>query len=602
MGEGAGLLPLLVAIPLLGAALTRVPGVHATRRAPDVVAIAAAAATTAIGAVVTVRAAAGPLVHHLGDWGPVDGLPVGIPFVADPLAAGFVTLTSALVTAVFVHFAAAGARGGGLTHVLTALLLAAANGFLLAGDLFTMFVFLELMGITVYAITAGKTDDPAALPAAVNMAVTSTIGAVLVLSGVGLLHGRLGTPNLAAAGAALPEEAWGVGLALAVGMVVTGLAVKAGLVPFHFAHADLHTATTVQHAGLFGAVLLPLALYGIARIEVVALGGGDDPASPVALALLVGGAVTAVVAGIMSLCQNHLKRLLAFSSVSHLGIAAAGLGLAAPEATAAVALYVLGHAPVKLGLLLLAGLVLHRWGHLQVGELSGRGARLPVVVALLALGGLALAGLPPSGLYAGKAALSGAAEDAGRYAVVPVLYAAAVLTGAAALRHVVHLVTGWPVAADPHGKVAEDHPEPEDHQPAAFVWLPAVLIVAGVVVPLLPGTETSVARAAGMFHDRAAYVAAVLDRAPPARAAGPDAPDVWGASSLATGLLAGVAAVLGGLVAARWRGRRRPGRLGAPVRALRGLHTAHVGDYTAWLTAGAAVLVWWVVLSGRGAG
>ncbi|GGI04605.1 complex I subunit 5 family protein [Egicoccus halophilus] len=600
MADAGQLLPLLVALPLLGAALTRVPVVDGTRYAPDVVAILTAAGTTVVGVLATRHAMDGPLVHHLGEWRPIDGLPVGVPFVADPVAAGFVTLISALITAAFVHFAVAGARGGGLTHVLTALLLAAANGFVLAGDLFTMFVFLELMGITVYAITAGKTDDPAALPAAMNMAVTSTVGAVLLLSGVGLLHGQLGTPNLGAVAETLTPGAWGAGAALAIGLVVAGLSVKAGLVPFHFAHADLHTATTVQHAGLFGAILLPLGLYGIARIDRLALGG--DVHGPVAQVLLVGGASTAVLAGVMSLCQNQLKRLLAFSSVSHLGIAAAGVGLSAPEATAAVATYVLGHAPMKLGLLLVAGLALHHYGELQLADLSGRWQELPVMTVLLAVGGLALAGLPPSGLYAGKAALSKAAEDAGASALVPVLYLAAVLTGAAVLRFVTHLVTGWPVPDDPLGKVAEDHPEPAAHLPRTFVVVPAVLLATGLLVPLVPGTGAALATAAGWFHDQPAHVAVLLGREGVWPRPVVEPLLFWEASSLATGALAAVAAGLGGVAAARWRGRREPGRLGAPVRALRAVHTAHVGEYTAWLTAGVGVVVGWIVLTGRGSG
>jgi multicomponent Na+:H+ antiporter subunit D len=593
VGEDAAL-PLLIALPLLAAALSRLPVVHATRLAPDAVAIAASTVTTLVAGWVAVRAATGPVVHHLGGWEPLDRLPIGIPLVADPLAAGFAALTGALVTAVLVHLAASGARGGGLTHVLTALLLAAANGFVLAGDLFTMFVFLELLSITVYAITAGKTDDPAALPAALNMAVTSTVGAVMLLSGVGLLHAQLGSPNLAAVGEALAATGWDAGTALAVGLITTGLAVKAGLVPFHFAHADLHTATTVQHAGLFGAVLLPLGLYGIARIHGVVLDGHPS----IGWVLVAGGALTALVAGAMSLLQNHLKRLLAFSSVSHLGIAAAGLGVASVEATSSVALYVLGHAPVKLGLLLTAGAILHRLGALQVAELAGRWRQVPLATLLLAVGGLALAGAPPSGLYAGKAALSEAAVAAGLAGVVPLLYVAAVLTGAAALRIVVHLVTGWSVPPDPHGHVAEAEHEPEAHTPRTFVWLPALLVTIGVVLPLVPGSPEVVNVAGGWFHDREAYGGAVLDGLGPTPPDLPAPPSYLGAESLLTGTLAGVAALLGGVAAARWRGRRRAGRLGAPVRMLRGLHTAHVGDYTAWLTVGAAAIVGWTLVSG----
>jgi multicomponent Na+:H+ antiporter subunit D len=592
VADPTALPPLLVAIPLLAAALARVPVVHQTRWGPDVVALAAAVGTATVGVATTRAALSGPLVHHVGGWEPREGLVVGVPLVADVVAAGFVTLTSGLVLAAFVYFTVAERRAGGLTHVLTLLLLAAFNGFVLAGDLFSMFVFVELLGITVYAVTAGKLEDPAALPAAVNLAVTSTMGAVVFLSGVGILYGAVGTPSLVSASTAVGTAGIEPAVAVALGLVAGGLAIKAGVFPFHFAHADVHTATTVPHAGLFGGVLLPLGLYGIARIHAVTFAATFAAADLRPVFVLI-SVVTAVVGAVMCAVQQQLKRLLAFSSISHLGIAGVGLGLLTAEGASAAAIYVLGHAPVKLGLLLTAGAVLHRLGSLQFDDLVGRAALVRPAVVLLALGGVALAGFPPTGLFAGKAALSKAAGEVGLSAVVPFVYAAAILTGAAVVRAALHLWSSRRVPDDPIGHVAEHHPEAlPEHTPARLSVVPALLLLVGIVVPVLPGVLDAVADAGAGFVDAEFYAAAVLDGARGPLPVGSPM-EVWEGSSLVQGALAGSLALALGVTLVRWGSWWRA-PVAAPVRWLRRRHSGHVGDYTVWLVCGLAGWSAWV--------
>jgi multicomponent Na+:H+ antiporter subunit D len=589
--------PLLVAIPLLAAALARIPRIHHTRWGPDSLALAAALATTVAAAAATRAALAGPLVHHVGGWEPRDGLVIGVPLVADVVAAGFITLTSGLVLASFVYFTVAERRAGGLTHVLTLLLLAAFNGFVLAGDLFSMFVFVELLGITVYAVTAGKLEDPAALPASVNLAVTSTMGAVVFLSGVGLLYGALGTPSLVSASTAVGSNGIEPTVAVALGLVAGGLAIKAGVFPFHFAHADVHTATTVPHAGLFGGVLLPVGLYGIARIHAVTF-AGVVPATDLRPVVVLIAVVTAVVGAVMCVVQQQLKRLLAFSSISHLGIAGVGLGLLTAEGAAAAVVYVLGHAPVKLGLLLTAGAILHRLGSLQFADLAGRAAIVRPAIVLLTLGGVALAGLPPTGLFAGKAALSKAAGEVGLSGIVPFVYGAAILTGAAVVRAAAHLWSSRPVPDDPIGHVAEYHPEAlPERTPAVLYVVPALLLGVGIVAPLLPGVLGAVADAGAGFVAPEVYAAAVLGGPRPPLPVGA-AMEVWESSSLVQGALAGTLALAVGATLVRWGSWWRA-PAAAPVRWLRRRHSGHVGDYTVWLVGGLAAWTAWAGFLGR---
>lgn len=189
--------------------------------------------------------------------------------MADGLSAGFIALAATLTAAGLLYAAKNYETHGSLLQGMTLVFLGAFNGFVLAGDLLTMFVFLEFMGITSYALTAFKVNDDAPAQAAFNVAVTSMIGAVLFLIGATMVYATTGTPSLAEAGAQLAEVATDPAIAVAFTLLVMELSVKATLFPFHFAHADSHSVAPAPQAGLFGAVMIQAGLYGIARLHGV---------------------------------------------------------------------------------------------------------------------------------------------------------------------------------------------------------------------------------------------------------------------------------------------------------------------------------------------
>jgi multicomponent Na+:H+ antiporter subunit D len=584
--------PLLVVLPVLMAAVVRLPGLPG--RVVAGLAVGASAAVAGLALWLLTIVVDTPVVHMVGGWGVRDGSVVGIPLVADGIAVGFVALAGVLVTAGLAYLAVSH-EGHAATDVLTLLILAAVAGFLLAGDVFTMFVFLELFGIAVYAVTAGKTEDPAALPAAINVAVISTIGAVLFLTGVGLLYRLGGTPNIAQAGSELAGIGPGPALVVTVALVLGGLAVKAGLTPFHFAHADLHTASWSPHAGLLGAVMLPLGLYAIGRLQINTFGGIEGLEDAVRPVLLSASVVTALVGGAMSLMQDQLKRMLAFSSISHVGIAGVAVAFGTATGTAAAAVYVVGHGFVKVGLMLVAGVLLHRLGSLRLTELAGRGREVPGAVCLLATGAVLLAGLPPSGLFVGKTVMTDAANELGRGAVIPLVYLAAALTGAAVARATAHLWFGWAVPHDDIGIVAEHRPEELlTRSPRILLAIPVALLAVGGVLPLSASFLAGVSQVGADAVDARLYAAAVLGGTAPE--VSPAEIDPWTATSFAPGAAAAlVAVVLGPLIARRWR--REPRLLTSPARSLRRAHTGLVNDQVTWLTVGIAVWCLWLLLT-----
>jgi multicomponent Na+:H+ antiporter subunit D len=590
--------PLPVVVPLLVAALLAGAGRRVPRRVADAVAIAAAAASGAASAALLWGSWGRTLVYWFGGWTPrAGGVALGISFAIDPVGAGLALLTAVLTVAALAYSVRYFDAAHSHFHVLILVFLAALTGFALTGDLFDLFVFFELMSASAFALAGYKSEEPSVVQGALNFAVTNTIGAFMVLGGLALLYGRTGALNLAQISRAL-SGADGLVVA-AFALLACGFLVKAAAVPFHFWLADAHAVAPTPVCILFSGVMVEAGLYAVARVTATAFHGVFTPREGGLRALLAGaGATTAVIGAVMCFAQRHLKRLLAFSTVSHAGIMLVGLGLGA-TGTAGAALYVLGHGLVKSALFLGAGLVLHGLRSVDEVALHGRGGRLRRTGALLAVGGLALAGAPPFGTFLGEAQLDDAAVAVGLRWFPWVAMAASVLTGGAVLRAVARIFLGWGAASPetPGGGEKTEKPEtPPAPEPSPWsMWIPAAALLGlAFALGLVPGLRSAAHLAAEQFLDGDSYQARVLEDAAPSALAPP--PD---ASPIAPALLRGAAsACLAAALAAGVLGRRRfpavARRLvgaawNALVQPLRRLHSGRIGDYAAWLAFGVAL-------------
>ncbi len=201
------LVPLVVALPLVCAALLAAVGQHLPRLLPDAIAIACAAAVTGMSLALTLHSTDGTIVYWFGGWSPVQGgFPWGIGFVVDPLAAAEATLAAAAVLGALVfswgHFE-------NIRHLFYSLMLAflaGMVGFVLSGDLFNIFVFLELMSVAAYALSGYHVTRPEVLQGALDFAILNTIGTLTLLMGIGVLYGRTGNLNLVGIGTALEQH------------------------------------------------------------------------------------------------------------------------------------------------------------------------------------------------------------------------------------------------------------------------------------------------------------------------------------------------------------------------------------------------------------
>jgi multicomponent Na+:H+ antiporter subunit D len=594
----ADLAPVAVAIPLLIAAGLVGGALFVPRRVVDMAAIAGSLACCVLCALILSDAGDGTLVHWFGGWTPRDGVALGISFTVDGIGAGLALFASVLFVAAFLFSWRYFVVVGPLYHALMLVFLAAMLGFSFTGDLFNLFVFFELLSVAAYALVAYDIEEEGPLQGALNFAVTNTIGAFFILTGIALLYGRTGALNMAQIGETLAGGHADGLVVVSFTLMAVGFFVKAAVVPFHFWLADAYSVAPTPVCLLLSAAMSELGLYALARVYWTVFSDvlGSEEALQTILLLL--GTLTALVGALMCFGQRHLKRMLAFATVSHVGLFLIGFGLLSPEGLAGVALFVVADGLIKAALFVSVGAVQHLFGSVDELRLYGRARRLRITGPLVVLCGLAVAALPPFGPWVGKSLVDEAARAAGRGWVTPVFVLASVLTGAAILRAAARVFGGIGPRDDPAiiGAPAPDEVDPEldfphDRVPRTMTVPALGLAAAGLLIGLVPGLRGSIEGAAERFVDRAAYADTVLrGKASPEVAAA-------GVSPALLDVVLGSVSVLGALGLA-WLALApaRPGlhRVGAAAGAglgrLRSLHTGYVGDYVTWLVAGAALL------------
>ena len=531
-------------------------------------AVVAAAASAVLCAVAMAR---GWTLLWFGAWRPRDGVALGVGLTVDGLGAGMALFVAVLGVAALALAARLIAVESLLFDALMLVFIGAMIGFCLIGDLFNLFVFFELMSVTAYVLVGYEVHRRAALEGALTFAVTNSIGSILLLFGIALVYGRTGALNLAQIGRAIgPGDTLVV---VAFALIACGLLVKAAVVPFHLWTADAYAVAPTPVCILLAGAFSELGLFGLARIYWTAFSGVLAAGG----VLLAFGAATAVVGAVMCAVQQHLKRMLAFATIAHVGLFLIGLGLVSVEALAGVAVWVVADGLVKAGLFASVAVVEHRYGSVEVAGLYGRARALWPIGAVFVAGALAVASLPPFGSFAGKALV----EHAAPWWVPWLMLAATGAIGGTLLRAAGGIFWGFGSAPGPHP--AGDEPAGEQSREGAggAGWLGVAafaLTLAGMASALIP--RDAVGSAAAAFIDRGGYAASVLEgrplAAPPVTLPGPSAA-AW-AYALASVALAFVIAL-------------RPPPVLRPVEWLRRLHSGRPGDYVAWTVAGAAVLV-----------
>jgi multicomponent Na+:H+ antiporter subunit D len=599
----ADLAPLAIAVPMITAALLVGLGWLIPRPVVDVASLAAAVTVSVFCALLLNEASKGRIVYWFGGWQPRGGVAIGVSFAIDQLSAGLALFCALLFVAAFAFSWRYFVVVGPLFHALMLVFMAGMLGFGYTGDLFNLFVFFELMSVAAYALVAYDIEEEGPLQGALNFAVTNTIGAFFILTGIALLYGRTGALNMAQIGQALAGHPADGLVIVSFTLICVGFLVKAAVVPFHFWLADAYSVAPTPVCLLLSAAMSELGLYALARVYWTVFSGVLDPGDAGLQAVLIGaGVLTALLGAAMSFGQRHLKRMLAFATVSHVGLFLIGLGLFDAAGLAGVALFVIADGCMKGALFVAVGVVQHLRESVDELRLRGRGRDLKLTGPVFGVCALAVASLPPFGPFVGKSMVDLAAKEQGLGWVAAVFLISSALTGGALLRATGRVFLGLGPARDKVAgdEAAPDEADPElsyshDRVPRTMTVPLVVLAVVGVGISLVPGLSEHVERAAAQFVDRSAYAASVLRGAagaPPAHAA-THAPDLLSYVIGVATLIAALALAAVALFSGRFRGRAFKsveGASGLLLARLRTLHSGLVPDYVAWLTLGTAVL------------
>jgi len=277
------------------------------------------------------------------------------------------------------------------------------NGLVCATDLFNLWVWFEGMAISSYLLVAFYREQPASLEAGMKYLVQSATGSVLVLLGIALVLARFGTLNMAAI-PAMASAGTGdrLGLLAAGALFVIGFGVKVALVPLHTWLPDAHSQAPSGISAMLSGVVIEIGLIAMLRALAVLAG----LASSWGLLFLLFGAFNVLIGNLLALRQTMLKRMLAYSSLSHIGYILLGLGVTLQTGVAMGAqgafFHLFNHMLMK-GLAFLAvgaliyGLLLRNGSHagLKISDLAGAAGRYPLAALALSLALLGLGGLPP---------------------------------------------------------------------------------------------------------------------------------------------------------------------------------------------------------------
>ncbi|WIV60881.1 proton-conducting transporter transmembrane domain-containing protein [Amycolatopsis nalaikhensis] len=471
-----------VIVPLLGAAVYLLAGWRSATRwvsAGSSALVLAAAITTA-----ATTSASGPRTALAGLIR-VDALSAFMLIVIGAVALLATAATPAYLLAE-IDAGRATVRTAARHSVLVQVFLAAMALAVLAANLGVLWVAVEATTI-VTAFLVGQRRTRPAIEAAWKYVVICSTGIALALLGTFLLNFAAqhapGAPGLDLAALTRSAHDLDPGVTrLAVVLLVVGFGTKAGLAPLHAWLPDAHSQAPAPVSALMSGVLLSVAFYAILRVKVIAdaaLGTGFTRAVLIVMAL-----ASLAVAASLLLAQRDYKRMLAYSSIEHLGLVALGAAVGSPLALAAALLHVLGHGLAKSVLFLSAGRILQTTGTSHIDGVRGLAARQPVLAGCLGFGVLALIGLPPFSLFASEFGIARAGFAAGLGWVTAAALILVLVIAAALIGHTSRMLLGAP--PDGPGAATAIRPLPIT---VAVVLVSGLLVCAAVGIAAGPLTS-----------------------------------------------------------------------------------------------------------------
>ncbi|MBW2472369.1 MAG: NADH/ubiquinone/plastoquinone (complex I) [Deltaproteobacteria bacterium] len=424
-------LPLFVAVPLAASFIVPFFG----RKTRSVATLLANLATITLLVLAIYVMTTGQMgIYKLGKW----SIPIGINLVLDGLS-NLLLLTISVVSFAAMLFSVQymeqyTSKPKFLSLFL--LMVAGMNGVVLSGDIFNMFVFLEIASISSYALV-GFGCEHEELEASFKYMVLGSVASMFILFGVGLVYGMTGTLSLADISRAVQQTGFNNGLYFALAMFIVGFGLKAALVPFHAWLPDAHPSAPAPISAMLSGVLIKaLGVYALIRIIFNIFG----LTLPVGWILVTLGVLSMVVGVFLAVGQCDFKRLLAYHSISQMGYVVLGVGIGAvvlaqkkDPAWASLAIlgglfHLINHSVFKSLLFLTSGSIEMATGSRQLKQLGGLAEKMPLTRTMCTIASASIAGIPPFNGFWSKLLIVLAAVKAQFYSLAAVTVLVSLVT------------------------------------------------------------------------------------------------------------------------------------------------------------------------------
>ncbi len=368
----------------------------------------------------------GTIHYPLGDWAP----PWGIEYRVDTVSAFMLVLVTT-IGSVVMPFARASVEAEieepriYLFYCMYLLNLAGLLGIAITGDVFNLFVFLEISSLSSYVMISLGTDKRA-LTAAYRYLVMGTIGATFYIIGVGMMYMMTGTLNMEDLATILPAVADSKTILSALAFLTVGLSLKLALFPLHLWLPNAYTYAPSAVTVFLAATGTKVAVYAFIRIFFTVFGEVEIVAAIQGI-LAVLAAAAMIGASAVAIYQTNVKRMLAYSSLAQIGYMVLGISMATVNGLAGGIVHLFNHALMKGGLFMAMGCIFLKIGSVQFKDFDGLGKRMPVTMAAFVAGGFSLIGVPLTVGFVSKWYLIQAALEKGWWLAVGVILISSLL-------------------------------------------------------------------------------------------------------------------------------------------------------------------------------
>jgi multicomponent Na+:H+ antiporter subunit D len=430
----------------------------------------------------------GAISYELGGWAP----PWGIEYRIDAVNA-FVALIVAGIGAIALPYACLSVAREipedrtSLFYAAFLLCFTGLLGITLTGDVFNVFVFLEISSLSSYAlISMGR--DRRALVAAYQYLIMGTIGATFLLIGIGLIYISTGSLNMADLSQRLPDVLDHRMVHTAFAFIVIGVALKLALFPLHLWLPNAYTYAPSFVTVFLAATATKVAVYVMIRMVYIVFPDGFAIATPFDELFLILGAAGILLTSIYAIYQRDVKRLLAYSSVAQIGYMVLGIGFASTLGLTATLVHLFNHALMKAALFMAVGAIVYRVGSSRLENLNGLGRQMPWTFAAIFIAGLSLIGLPGTAGFISKWYLVLAALEQNAWVLVAIILAGSLLAVVYMWKIVETLYFRAPNTSAEHGAIKE--------APLMLLLPTWILVIANIYFGLDTGLTVGVAETA----------------------------------------------------------------------------------------------------------